>query len=75
MATHSSILAWKIPRTEEAGGLHSTGSKRVELNVATEEQQRKFLIGALWTSEDPKLHPPSMWRCHSLNKCFMKSVE
>ena len=22
MATHSSILAWKIPRTEEPGGLH-----------------------------------------------------
>ena len=25
MATHSSILAWKIPRTEEAGGLQSMG--------------------------------------------------
>ena len=25
MATHSSILAWKIPWTEEPGGLHSTG--------------------------------------------------
>ena len=24
MATHSSILAWKIPRTEEPGGLHRT---------------------------------------------------
>ena len=24
MATHSSILAWKIPWTEEPGGLHST---------------------------------------------------
>ena len=23
MATHSSILAWEIPRTEESGGLHS----------------------------------------------------
>ena len=23
MATHSSILAWRIPRTEEPGGLHS----------------------------------------------------
>ena len=26
MATHSSILAWEIPWTEEPGGLHSTGS-------------------------------------------------
>ena len=26
MATHSSILAWRIPRTEEPGGLQSKGS-------------------------------------------------
>ena len=29
MATYSSILAWKIPRTEEPGGLQSMGSQRV----------------------------------------------
>ena len=29
MTTHSSILAWSIPRTEEPGGLRSTGSQRV----------------------------------------------
>ena len=29
MVTHSSILAWKIPRTEEPGGIQSTGSQRV----------------------------------------------
>ena len=29
MATHSSILAWRIPRTEEPGGLVSIGSQRV----------------------------------------------
>ena len=28
MATHSSILAWRIPRTEEFGGLPSMGSQR-----------------------------------------------
>ena len=28
-ATHSSILAWRIPWTEEPGGLQSTGSQRV----------------------------------------------
>ena len=27
MATHSSILAWRIPWTEELGGLQSTGHK------------------------------------------------
>ena len=30
MATHSSILVWKIPWTEEPGGLLSIGSQRVE---------------------------------------------
>ena len=29
MATHSSILDWEISRTEEPGGLQSTGSQRV----------------------------------------------
>ena len=29
MAPHSSTLAWKIPWTEEPGGLQSTGSRRV----------------------------------------------
>ena len=28
MATHSSILAWKIPWTEDPGGLQSMGSQR-----------------------------------------------
>ena len=28
-ATHSNLLAWKIPRTEEPGGLQSMGSLRV----------------------------------------------
>ena len=29
MATHSSILAWRIPLTEEPGGLQSMGLQRV----------------------------------------------
>ena len=29
MATHSSILAWEIPWTEEPGGFQSVGSRRV----------------------------------------------
>ena len=29
MAAHSSILAWRVPRTEEPGGLQSMGSQRV----------------------------------------------
>ena len=36
IATHSSILAWKTPWTEEPGGLQSMGSQRVGLDRATE---------------------------------------
>ena len=32
LATHSSIVAWEIPRTEEPGGLQSTGSHRAGHN-------------------------------------------
>ena len=35
MATHSSILAWRIPRTEEPGGVQSTGSQRVGHDCVT----------------------------------------
>ena len=35
MATHSSILAWRIPWTEETGGLQSIGLQRVRHNWAT----------------------------------------
>ena len=35
MATHSSILAWRIPWTEEPGGQKSIGSQRVVTTEAT----------------------------------------
>ena len=47
MATHSSILAWEIPWTEESGGLQSMGSQRIEHKLAT-EQQEPNLAGALF---------------------------
>ena len=40
IVTHSSILAWKIPWTEEPGGLQSMGSQRVRHNLVTEKQQQ-----------------------------------
>ena len=35
MATHSSTLAWRIPWTEEPGGLQSMGSQRVGHDLGT----------------------------------------
>ena len=53
MATHSSILAWEIPWTEEPGVLQFMGSQRIGHDLATEQQKqilkRKLFIN-LWTS-------------------------
>ena len=40
MATHSSILAWRIPWTEETGGLQSMGLQGVGYNLMTKQQQK-----------------------------------
>ena len=39
MATHSSILTWKIPWTEEPGRLWSMGLQRVRHDLVTKQQQ------------------------------------
>ena len=43
MATLSSILAWRIPWTEETGGLWSTGSQRVHMTEATGQAALGYL--------------------------------
>ena len=61
MATHSSILAWRIPWTEESGGLQSIGSQRVEhhwsnlacINIQT--GARGKCISFLNSNKDPVL--------------------
>ena len=50
MATHSSILAWKIPQTEEPGRLQSMGSQRVGHDCAT-SLSLSFKIH--WILKDP----------------------
>ena len=37
MTTHSSVLAWEIPWTEQPGGLQSMGSQRVGHDLATKQ--------------------------------------
>ena len=39
MATHSSILVWKIPWTEQPGRLQSMGSQGVGQDLVTKQQQ------------------------------------
>ena len=49
--THSSILAWKIPRTEEPRGLQHMRSQRVRHSLPTEQQQQNghlMFTNSLW---------------------------
>ena len=42
MATHSSIFAWRIPLTEDPGGLQFIGSQRVGHDWATKHTHKLF---------------------------------
>ena len=61
MATHSSILAWRIPWTEEPGGLQSMWSQRVGHDRVTvhshSPQQQQSII---------QTNPDLVWRAHVL---------
>ena len=54
MATHSSVLAWRIPGTEEPGGLQSMGSQKVGHDWVTNTWKRKKSILCFF----PLLHLP-----------------
>ena len=46
MATHSSILAWRIPWTEEPGGLQSKGSQESDMTERLNQiHPREALFG------------------------------
>ena len=45
MATHSSVLAWRIPWTEGPGGLESTGSQRVGRDWANQSILKEISPG------------------------------
>ena len=59
MATHSSILAWRIPWTEEPGGSQFMGSQRVEYDWVTNTFTRGHLIKP--TTPSPHLGNFSVW--------------
>ena len=70
MATHSSGLAWKIPRTEEPVGLQSTGPPRVRHNWSSEHAHTNWkwkvlshvrLFATPWTIQAMKFSRPEYW--------------
>ena len=62
MATHSSILAWRVPWTEEPGGLQSLGSQRVDTTEATQD-----------ITQPPKKEEKNETICTHNLKCLMQS--
>ena len=55
MATHFSILAWEVPRTEEPGGLQSIVSQKSQTRLSTHRQIPRILWGRAEGEE--------RWRC------------
>ena len=60
--THSSILTWEIPWTEEPGGLQSMGSQRAGHDWATKHSSVQFsrsvVSDSLWPHESQHARPP-----------------
>ena len=81
MATHSSILAWEIPRTEEPGGLQSTGSQKSWTWLRDWDNSNKNITTCKTTISWPDLKlTPHFWtnHCNSIFKklvCTMASPE
>ena len=48
MATHSSILAWRIPQTEEPGRLQAMGSRRVRHDWETKQECKHLITFAMF---------------------------
>ena len=82
MATHSSVLAWRLPWTEEPGGLQSVGSQRVKHNwsdlAGTHALTHKLVQACLALASIPvALTPsqlcPSVFSCqeHRLPRCSL----
>ena len=57
MATHSSILAWRIPWTEEPGGLQSMGSQESDMTEVT------YYMSFHWERITRSLHLVSLGLC------------
>ena len=51
IATHSSMLAWEIPWTEESDGLQSMGLQRVRYDLVTKQQQVGYTLSMKRTAK------------------------
>ena len=68
-ATHSSILAWRIPWTEEPGGLQATGSQKRH-GIATKQTTVSAFYFLSQERHRPLAKPEMTKRAPSLPECF-----
>ena len=80
MATHSSVLAWRIPGTGEPGGLPSVGCTESDTTEATQQQQQQQLLYIIvvvlpyihmnepWCTCVPHSDPPSHLPAHPISQ-------
>ena len=69
MATHSSILAWRIPQTEEPGRLQSMGLQESEHNLVTKSPSPELLL-----RESGTLHVNYLQELILKMKIFLKFI-
>ena len=70
-ASHSSILAWKIPWTEEPGGLQSTGSQKVRQDWSDLSHSYIFITVVLFLS----LPNPMLYVTSFCKTCILNHIE
>ena len=73
MATHSCAPAWEIPRTEEPGGLQSTGSQRLRYDLVTEHHTHCVIILSAF-SNMVQVQSGKEKKCPMLRR-YMKTLE
>ena len=74
MATHSRVLAWRIPGTGEPGGLLSVGSHRVghdwsDLAAAAARRHELCSLLTVWTLSESLLFKSKSKGCRLLTRC------
>ena len=76
MATHSSILAWKIPWMEEPGRLQFMGLQRVRHDIVTKQQQRQGKgLGVLLLRSETSTESSCSVQCLRLLSAVLEILE
>ena len=68
MATHSSILAWRIPWTEEPGRLQSMGSQELDTTYQLNTSTISYIAGRFFTASENETIKSKLVSSHPLSQ-------